>query len=177
MRHPKKHGKLDFQSNGYYAISLWTYANSVDSSLHGIASKVHQQYYLQYKCFNDTTASWEFVEFQDQAGWKYCEYRAPQTPKDKEWVFLTGVCDGDRQYLYVNGKLVRDDALVNPPEKGRNTDCDFTIGCLLTHDLLPDLEGLNYSDGRIDEVRVMSFVPDNDWVKTVLYESEKKMMP
>lgn len=171
--HNTAHSKLDFQENGYYAVSLWAYADSVDSSWHGIASKGHHQYYLQYKCFDDTAASWEFVEFQDQTGWKYSEHRTPQTPKEKEWVFLTGVRDGDRQYLYVNGELVKDDALVNPKEMKRNTDCDFSIGCHLKHDLLPDLEGLNYFDGRIDEVRVMNFVPDNDWVK-LCYMNQKE---
>jgi hypothetical protein len=168
-------GKLDFPESGSYSVSLWAYADTVDSLWHGIASKGHHQYYLQYKCFHDTAASWEFVEFQSEGGWNFTEYWTEETPQDGEWVYLTGVREGDRQYLYVNGVLAADSIQLNSSENNRNADGDFVIGCHLQYDLLPDIVPmpLTYFNGKIDEVRVMNTVPDDNWVK-LCYMNQKE---
>jgi hypothetical protein len=173
VAHGTADGRLDYPENGRYSLSLWAYADSVDSFWHGIAGKGHHQYYLQYKCFHDTVASWEFVEFQE--GWNYSEYRTETSPQDKEWVYLTGIRDGERQYLYVNGELVADTALLNSEEVNRNTDENFTIGCHLQYDLLPDIVPLplTFFNGKIDEVRVMDVVPDANWIK-LCYMNQKQ---
>lgn len=173
VAHGTADGKLDFPENGRYSVSLWAYADSVDSLWHGIAGKGHRQYYLQYKCFHDTAASWEFVEFQE--GWNYSEYQGHDTLQDNEWVYLTGVRDGARQYLYVNGEPVTDTALLNADQTERDTDGDFTIGCHLQYEMFPDMVPMNltFFNGKIDEVRVMSRPTDPDWIK-LCYMNQKK---
>ena len=157
--------KLDISEKGYYCISLWAYADTIDNAWHGIAGKGHQQYYLQYKCFNYDSSSWEFVEYQSQTGWNYSEYFVSPGDNSNAWVYVTGVRDGDKQYLYINGELVRDTVLLNSSAFDRVTEGDFTIGCHLQVDLLPESRGFNYFAGKIDEVRVMSSVPRAEWVK------------
>ncbi len=166
-------GKLDFPQDGYYSISLWAYADIVDTIWHGIAGKGHRQYYMQYKCFNADSVTWEFVEYRNQIGWQYSEFPAPSKPGNKQWVFLTGVREGNRQSLYINGEKVRDGALLNPLQLNRITAGDFTIGCFQQLDSLPTASGYSFFDGKIDEVRVMSFVPSADWVK-LCYMNQKE---
>jgi hypothetical protein len=166
-------GKLDFPEDGSYSISLWAYANSIDSAWHGLAGKGHRQYYLQFKCFPDLSPSWEFIEYQDQVGWEFSEFFPPSTPASGQWVFLTGVRDGNRQILYVNGEMVVDTMLINQSDLPRVTGGDFTIGCHLNPDSLPALQGFNFFNGKIDEVRVISSVPDADWVR-LCYLNQKE---
>jgi hypothetical protein len=164
--------KIDFPAGGHYSISLWAYADAIDSLWHGIAGKGHQQYYLQYKCFRDTAASWEFVEYE--GGWNYSEYRTESTPYDNEWVYLTGIRNGKRQFLYVNGQLTKDTMFLREDEKERNTDGDFSIGCHLEVDMFPDMipRDSTFFKGTIDEVRVMSTPLDSNWVK-LCYMNQK----
>ena len=172
VAHGTADGALDFPANGSYALSLWAYADNIDSLWHGIAGKGHRQYYLQYKCFHDTAASWEFVEYQ--GGWNFSEFRTDETPYDKEWVYLTGIRNGEQQLLYVNGQLVVDTTLSNASEEERNTEGDFTIGCHLQYELFPEMVGwdLTFFNGIIDEVRVMNTVPDSNWIK-LCYMNQK----
>lgn len=175
VAHGTADGKLDFPENGTYSLSLWASADSIDTLWHGIAGKGHHQYYLQYKCFWDTAASWEFVEFQLEGGWNFSEYWPEPAQVVKKWVYLTGVRDGERQYLYVNGELAADTIMLNPAENTRSTDADFVIGCHLQYELLPDIVPLplTYFNGKIDEVRVMNTIPDDNWVK-LCYMNQKE---
>ncbi|MDO5576109.1 MAG: hypothetical protein Q4F84_03450, partial [Fibrobacter sp.] len=68
---------LNFPEDGYYSMSLWAYADTIDSIYHAIAGKGHEQYYMQLKCFKGDKGTWEFVEFQDQIGWEYTEDSIP----------------------------------------------------------------------------------------------------
>ena len=166
-------GKLNFPEDGSYSISLWAYAETIDSAWHGLAGKGHRQYYLQFKCFPDLSPSWEFVEYQDQVGWEFSEHFPSTTPVNGQWFYLTGVRDGNRQMLYVNGEIAVDTILINWNELSRVTGGDFTIGCHLNPDSLPALHGFNFFKGKIDEVRVISSV----LVQTgsaVLYEPERR---
>lgn len=153
--------------------SLWAYAETIDSAWHGLAGKGHRQYYLQFKCFPDLSPSWEFVEYQDQVGWEFSEHFPSTTPVNGQWFYLTGVRDGNRQMLYVNGEIAVDTILINWNELSRVTGGDFTIGCHLNPDSLPALQGFNFFNGKIDEVRVISSVPDADWVR-LCYLNQKE---
>ncbi|HON11702.1 MAG TPA: DUF2341 domain-containing protein [Chitinispirillaceae bacterium] len=166
-------GKLNFPEDGSYSISLWAYAETIDSAWHGLAGKGHRQYYLQFKCFPDLSPSWEFVEYQDQVGWEFSEHFPSTTPVNGQWFYLTGVRDGNRQMLYVNGEIAVDTILINWNELSRVTGGDFTIGCHLNPDSLPALHGFNFFKGKIDEVRVISSVPDADWVR-LCYMNQKE---
>lgn len=165
--------KLNFPENGNYSVSLWANADLIDTIWHGIVSKGHRQYYLQYKCFRDTAASWEFVEYKNRGGWEYSEYIKTPAPGIQQWVYLTGVREGNRQYLYVNGELVKDTAYLNPTSEERNEKCDFTVGCHLNHDSLPEIHGWSYFNGKIDEIRIMSKVPGSDWIR-LCYMNQKE---
>ncbi|MBN1130893.1 MAG: DUF2341 domain-containing protein [Chitinispirillaceae bacterium] len=158
-------GKLDLPENGSYAISLWAYADTIDTLWHAIAGKGHEQYYLKLKCNGRGRATWEFVTFQDRQGWGYTEDSVPPAPGQKQWVYLTGVRSGTKQYLYINGDMVNDSVPVQPGNYSRNTGDDFSIGRYARQVLIPYYEGWCYFNGRIDEVRVMSFAPGPDWIK------------
>jgi hypothetical protein len=75
--------------------------------------------------------------------------------------------------LYVNGEIAVDTILINWNELSRVTGGDFTIGCHLNPDSLPALHGFNFFKGKIDEVRVISSVPDADWVR-LCYMNQKE---
>jgi hypothetical protein len=104
-------------------------------------------------------------------GGDYSEYKVSPAPGIKQWVYLTGVRDGFRQCLYVNGVMVRDSALLNPNSDGRGGN-DFTLGCHVRLDLLPQIKGYSFFDGKIDEVRIMNTVPGADWVR-LCYMNQK----
>ena len=165
-------GKLDMQQNGSYSISLWVYADTIDTIWHAIAGKGHEQYYLKLKCFGNGRATWEFVEFQDQKGWEYTEDSVPPAPGQKQWVYLTGVRSGSKQYLYINGTLVNDLFPVMAGKYPRNSGDNFTIGRHAREVTIPYTEGWCYFNGKIDEVRVMNFAPSPDWIR-LCYMNQK----
>jgi hypothetical protein len=165
-------GKLDMPQNGAYSISLWAYADTIDSLWHAIAGKGHEQYYLKLKCFGNGRATWEFVEFQDQKGWEYTEDSIPPAPGQKQWVHLTGVRSGAKQYLYVNGALVNNSIPLMTGNYPRNNGDNFTIGRHVRQVTIPYVEGWCYFNGKIDEVRVMNIAPSPDWIR-LCYMNQK----
>jgi len=165
-------GSLDMKQNGEYAISCWAYADTIDTLWHAIAGKGHEQYYLKLKCFDNEKATWEFVEFQDQLGWEFSEDSIPPAPGAKQWVCLTGVRSGEKQYFYINGVLVSDSTMLMAGEYPRVNGDDFTIGKHAREVTIPYEEGWCYFKGIIDEVRVMSFAPDSNWIR-LCYMNQK----
>jgi hypothetical protein len=165
-------GRLDMPENGMYSLSLWAYADTVDTIWHAIAGKGHEQYYLKLKCFSKGKATWEFVEFQDKKGWEYTEDSIPPAPGAKQWVYLTGVRTGSKQYLYINGTLVNDLTPLMAGNYPRNTGDDFTIGRHAREVLIPYAEGWCYFRGKIDEIRVMNVALNADWNK-LCYMNQK----
>jgi hypothetical protein len=157
--------RLNFSEDGFYSISCWVKADTIDSIFRAIASKGHEQYYLQFKCLKNNRATWEFVEFQNQLGWEYSEDSVPPAPGAKEWVYLTGVRNGTNQSLYINGRLVVDKAALMPGEYERNSTDNFTIGSHGRSVEIPFIQGWSIFNGLIDEVRVSSIAHSEDWVK------------
>ncbi|HON11403.1 MAG TPA: DUF2341 domain-containing protein [Chitinispirillaceae bacterium] len=166
-------GKLDMPQNSDYSISLWAYADTIDTLWHAIAGKGHEQYYLKMKCFANGKGTWEFVEFQDQLGWEYSEDSIPPLPGVKEWVYLTGVRSGTRQYLYINGELVNDTMSLMAGSYPRVSSDDFTIGKHAREVTIPGNEGWCHFRGKIDEVRVMSTALSPDWIR-LCYMNQKE---
>lgn len=158
-------GKLDMAQSGNYTFSLWVNADSIDSLWHVIASKGHEQYYLKYKCFGNQKATWEFVEFQDQKGWDISEDSIPSAPGPAQWVHLTGVRNGSKQYLYINGNLVSDTVYTHTGNYKRITTDDFFVGRSARQVLIPGDEGWCYFKGKIDEIRVVNRALSPDWIR------------
>lgn len=156
---------LSFPEDGSYSLSLWVYADTIDTLWHVIAGKGHEQYYLKFKCFGNNRATWEFVEFQDQQGWDYSEDSTPPAPGVKQWVNIIGVREGAQQRLYINGTLVSSAIGLMAGNYTRNTGDDFMIGRYARLVTIPYYEGRCYFDGSVDEVRVSSVVPSADWIK------------
>jgi hypothetical protein len=164
--------KLDFPQNGTYSMSLWAYADTIDSVFHAIAGKGHEQYYMQLKCLGEGRATWEFVEFQDQVGWEYTEDSTPPAPSSKNWVHLTGVRSGNEQHFYVNGELVIDTIALMAGDYARNTGDNFTIGRFSRSVAIPYQQGWSWFNGKVDEVRLMTRVLTDDEVR-LCYMNQK----
>jgi hypothetical protein len=165
-------GKLDMAQNSNYTFSLWVNTDLIDSLWHVIASKGHEQYYLKYKCFGNQKASWEFVEFQDQKGWDICEDSIPPAPGPAQWVHLTGVRNGLKQYLYINGNLVNETINTHTGNYQRVTTDDFFVGRSARQVLIPSDEGWCYFKGKIDEIRLVNRVLSPDWIR-LAYMNQK----
>jgi len=158
--------KLNFPENGVYSMSLWVYADTIDTLWHAIAGKSHEQYYMQFKCFGHNRATWEFVEFHNQHGWYYTEDSTPPLPGAKQWLYLVGVRSGKSQRLYVNGKLAVDSVAFMPGAAyARNTGDDFFIGRYAESVAIPYYQGWSYFKGKIDEVRLSRGEPTEDWIR------------
>jgi hypothetical protein len=158
-------GKLNFAENGNYSMSLWVYAEAIDSSYHAIAGKGHEQYYMQFKCFKNGKATWEFVEFKNAKGWEYTEDSTPPAPGTKQWLYLTGVRSGESQKFYINGVKVIDTIFLMKGDYERNTSDNFCIGSFGRSVTIPYSQGWSFFKGKIDEVRVSSVAYNDDWVK------------
>lgn len=165
-------GRLNFPEDGNYSMSLWVYADTIDSIYHAIAAKGHEQYYMQLKCLKNNKATWEFVEFEDQNGWEFTQDSSPPAPGAKQWVYLTGVRCGTKQLLYINGEKVIDTPDTMKGSYPRITSDDFIIGCYARSVTIPYPQGKSFFSGIIDEVRVLSIAPDDDCIK-LCYMNQK----
>ena len=153
-------------------MSLWVYADTIDSIYHAIAGKGHEQYYMQLKCINNNRGTWEFVDFLDQKGWEYTEDSIPPAPGAKQWLYLTGVRSGNSQQFYINGEKVVDTPALMPASSSRNTGDNFFIGSYGRSVTIPYLQGWSYFHGKIDEVRVSNVARSDDWIR-LCYMNQK----
>lgn len=163
---------LNFSEDGYYSMSLWAYADTIDSIYHAIAGKGHEQYYMQLKCFKGDKGTWEFVEFQDQVGWEYTEDSIVPGQGARQWIYLTAVRAGVTQKFYINGEKVVEKVALMSGEYSRNTSDDFTIGSYGRTVEIPYKQGWSYFKGKIDEVRVLSVPLSDDWI-LLCYKNQK----
>jgi len=151
---------LNFPENGYYTVSAWVYSDTLDDKWHLIVGKSNRQYYLKQQC-ESTYGNWEFVEYIDKTAWEATVTRViPRT-----WKYLTGVREGNRQYLYLDGLLV--DGNIKPntdTDIPRDTSEDVTIGKHLNYIDYVD-QGYCFYNGIIDEVRISSVSRSADWIK------------
>ena len=153
-------------------MSLWVYADTLDTVWHAIAGKGHEQYYMQLKCLGENRATWEFVEFQENTGWEYTEDSVPPSPGAGEWLYVVGVRSGDNQLLYINGKLAVNSASLMPGEYSRDRSGDFSIGKFDKSVSVPFEQGWSYFRGKVDEVRLSDTERTADWIY-LSYENQK----
>jgi len=159
------YGKLDLAANGKYSMSLWAYADTIDTLWHAIAGKGHEKYYMQFKCFSGGKSSWEFVEFANKIGWEYSEDSTTEATGKGTWVYLTGVSSGTHQQLYINGELARDTFSLMSGNYAVNDSDNFMIGRYPRSVTLPYKQGLSYFKGSMDEVRVSTQAYSASWIK------------
>lgn len=153
--------KLNFPENGNYTVSAWVFLDSLDNLSHSIVSKGYEQYFMRFTYFPNGVPSWEFVEFNETDNWQ-----ASLTPAQSgQWVFLTGVRQGESQLLYCNGELVDSTTDNWPQELSRNTTNDLSIGKFLEEVIFPTVDGYCYFKGSIDEVRIMSSAQNPEWIR------------
>jgi hypothetical protein len=152
-------GRLNFLENGYYTVSAWVYSDTLDDNWHLIVGKSNGQYYLKQQS-QSRIGNWEFVEYHDMSEWQITE--TPMTLKT--WKYLTGVREGGRQYLYLDGQLVDSTIKPNYNTASRNTSDDVSIGRYVSY-VTYENEGYCFFDGKIDEVRIASVASSTDWIK------------
>ncbi|MDO5575589.1 MAG: DUF2341 domain-containing protein [Fibrobacter sp.] len=161
--------KLNFPDSGYYSVSAWVFIDSLTGSSRCIVSKGYEQYYMRLTYFPGGVPSWEFVEFDDIVSWQ-----ASLTPAQSgEWVFLTGVRNGNRQLLYRNGELVDSTTDEWPQDVERKTSNDLLIGKFAELVIFPTIDGYCYYKGTIDEVRIMSVSQEPQWIR-LCYMNQRK---
>jgi hypothetical protein len=153
--------KLNFPQEGYYTVSAWVLVDKLDNASHLIVSKGYEQYYLRITSWTSILPQWEFVEFNETTKWQTSTYPAVS----KQWTLLTGVRQGNRQFLYSNGVLV--DSTIESWSNfvSRNTSNDLSIGKFLKDVTVPINEGDCFFKGTIDEVRISSKVQSLDWIR------------
>jgi hypothetical protein len=157
-------GKLDFPQNGKYSVSAWVMAETFNDVQQTLVSKGRFQYFL----WIDST-SWQFWEFQDHTGWETSAQQATL----RQWVLLTGVRDGAKQYLYLNGESV-DSVTLKSNTSARDTESDLNLGC--AHELATASKtyaNLCFFRGKIDEVQISSVSRSADWIK-LCYMNERE---
>lgn len=168
--------KLSFPMDGYYTLSAWVYHEKLaDSMTYLIAGKGELHYFIKSFDLGLSTSQkahqWEFSEFHENNVWQASSF-VPATTGS--WVYLTGVREGNNEYLYVNGNLVMDGYKILGTQQGtlpRDTTDDFTIGGFL-RPVTNWNQGFAYFNGIIDEVNVSSKSRNADWIK-LCYMNQK----
>lgn len=152
---------LDFPEDGFFSLSAWVYADTLDHVFRTIATKGYEQYFLQLSYFPGDSALWQFSVFREVDNWNMSHVSAEK----QKWVFLTGVRNGTTQHLYVNGELAVNLSAAYNQDTTRNTTNDFSIGRFLKEATFPTNFGNCFFKGKIDEVRVCSRARSADWIK------------
>lgn len=156
-------GVLNFPENGDFTISAWVKTDTLDGVAQLVVAKGYNQYFLRLTYFPTGAPLWEFTEFKNDDSWQTCT----TTTKSGNWMLLSGVRNGTKQTLYLNGVAVD-----STPDtyKGndlkRGTSSDISIGKLLQLiDLPNETQGYCYFKGSIDEVRIDNRARSAAWVK------------
>jgi hypothetical protein len=153
--------KLNFAEHGTYAISAWVYSNAIDSTYRMIVSKGDYQYSLEVM----DSCTWEFSECQT-TGLTTEGFDVTQSPATAQvWTYVTGVRDGERQYLFVDGVCVDSGVQSLSAPQTHNSSSDVMIGRRSD-------EPMYFFNGKIDEVRMTSMALSADWIK-LCYMNQK----
>jgi hypothetical protein len=153
--------KLNFPENGEYSVSAWVKTNAVDSLYYGIVYKSNFQYGLQLK----PEKKWEFFSLIDKTRWE-----ASQAPAEaNSWHAVTGVRQGTKQYLYLDGKFADSASMISQTTMARVYDQPLEIGHCPDGGEDPG----RYFNGIIDEVRISRIAYGADWIK-LCYMNQKE---
>lgn len=142
---------LNFPENGIYSLSAWIFIKSSDTIYHSIVTKGNRMFGLQV---NDS-ADLEFYEYSEETSWNITN--ADINPGI--WRYCTGVRDGEKQYLYIDGVCVDSTIFTHGNLRNRVTTESLCIGNRVTS----SEEG--FFNGYIDEVRIHNRALHPDWIK------------
>ena len=151
--------KLDVQADSFYSVSAWVYLRNVQLDNRVIVSKGSAQFGLMANDRNQ----WEFYGGLRGYG---VDTTTTSAAAINVWTLLTGVRQGKRQYLYVNGAIA--DSTVSAAGVGvslSNNYYDLVIG------RQSDGES-QWFDGMVDEVRVENRVRSAAWIR-LCYENQR----
>jgi hypothetical protein len=150
---------LDVQTDSFYTVSAWTNARALQNYFGVVVSKGSAQYCLLVNEWNQ----WAF--FGGLKGYGVdTTTTAPLLMN--AWTLLTGVRNGRKQYLYVNGTLA--DSTLSAGNANPNISdsvYDLVIGNQ------SDNESQRFN-GLVDEVRVENRARSNAWVR-FCYENQR----
>lgn len=152
---------LNFPYNGFYSVSAWVKADTLNDRDRVVVSKDLYQYNLQLR-----VSAWEFHEFRELTGFE--STTAPAAAST--WSYVTAVRSGTAQYLYVNDSLVDSTITVTDTLASRVETNDLCIGRLPAYDNY--FKEWRYFNGLIDEVRITNVVKNADWIK-LCYMNQK----
>jgi len=148
--------RLNFPKDGMYTISAWACLDTLDSWFKTVVGKGNYQYHLKlYR-----TDKWEFCEYKDKAGQE--QSLSPDLAVPKIWNYVTGVRNGTKQYLYINGTCVDSTFDMYNDTASRYEGYNVIIGKL---EGLADSLNQYVFKGKIDEVRMSSNALSADWIK------------
>ena len=154
-------GSLNFPKNGVYTLSAWAWIETQNPQTRGILVKGEFQYRLVWELDN----RWLMTEYLDNTGWEVTDW--PSTAQT--WAYITGVRNGDKEYLYVNGTCVNSTITISANTVSRDQSNNLVIGCSL------DRGNTYYHDyflGKIDEARVSRIAHSPAWIK-LCYMNQK----
>jgi hypothetical protein len=153
--------KLNFSQDGFYTISAWVWADTLDYGAIGsvrrdmtIVGKDNCQYAL--KCFR---TNFEFDQYRDAIGWE-----ASISPAvTATWKYVVGVRAGKKQYLYVDGICMTDSVnFTDTSSRAWSWASDVTIG-----KAPPGTAGWApyFFKGKLDEIRISNIALSADWIR------------
>jgi hypothetical protein len=154
-----RNSRLDVQADGFYTVSAWAYLRNEQRDNRVIVSKGSAQYGLRANERNQ----WEFYGGLRGYG---VDTTTTSDATVNEWTFLTGIRNGMRQYLYVNGTVADSTASAAGVSAGISDNYyDLMIG------RQSDDES-QWFDGLVDEVRVENQSRTAAWVR-LCYENQR----
>jgi len=160
-------GKVNFEQNDEYTLSVWVRHDTFDGTSHCIVSKGYEQHYLRSTYISQPPSlvpQWEFVEF-GEAGGTGTWYALNGAITEKQWSHVVGIRHGGKQLLYCDGVLVDSTTDIWQNTVSRNTGNDLYIGRFAEAITVPVPEGFCYFKGSIDEVRILNRAQSPDWVR------------
>lgn len=142
-------GALNFPENGNYTLSAWIYVNAFPVD-HYIVGKGNYQYHLKIK-----EEQWHFSHCGTD--WEYTNSPAELN----SWQHVTGVRNGDKQYLYVNGTCV--DSTIETLSGEMDTTTLYEVEFGRRSDSLREYSQPFY--GKLDEIRLSNRARSSSWVR------------
>jgi len=150
---------LDVQTDSIYTVSSWVFARTLDNGLHVFLSKGSAQYGLMINKAN----RWEFYGGLPGYG---VDTTTTAPASANVWTMITGVRNGLKQYLYVNGIPV--DSTLSAAGANPNISNNF-------YDLVIGRQSDDQSewfDGIVDEARVENNARSPEWIR-LCYQNQR----